>query len=395
MLQRPNLTQRHYGFLALLVVAHFGHHLLTALLVPLTPFLRDEFALSYAQTGWLVSAFTIAYGISQLPTGWLADRIGQRSLITIGISGVAFSGLLVGLAPNYLFLAIFLVLLGIAAGGYHPAAAPLVSASVAPQNRGRALGIHQIGGSASYFVAPLIAIALTSVIGWRGSFIGLAVPVAILGLALYVLLGRQQYRQITSGETDSTTESAASGRRRSLATFLALAIISETTIWAIIAFVPLFLTDQAGVTEGRAGALLALAYSGGLWASPLGGYLCDRWGRVMMLVFTSLIAGVIIYLLTLAAYGWILFALLIALGMSAFFLIPVSEAYLISRAPRQNRSTILGVYYVGSVGGPGLIAPIIGHFIDRTGFDSSFAVVSLLLFAITLACAFVLWKDRS
>ena len=395
-MRKFNLFRRYSALLYLLVVAHFSHHLLTALLVPLMPFIRDDFTLDYTRAGLLVTAFTVAYGISQLPAGWLADRIGQRTLITIGISGVAVSGLLIGLAPNYIALAALLILLGIMAGGYHPAAAPLVSALVTPENRGRALGIHQIGGSTSYFVTPLIAVALAGIMGWRGSFIGLAIPVTVVGIILYVLLARQRYQGNIEGKVGKSEveKPSALGTHKRLLTFLTLAIVSEMAIWAVIAFVPLFLVDQFAIGEELAGVLLALVYSGGLWAAPLGGYLCDRWGRVPMIIVTSIVAGLVIYLLTLVVYGWAMLALFVALGMSAFFLIPISEAYLITRAPAHNRSTILGIYYVGSIGGPGFIAPIIGHFIDKSGFDISFTMVGVILIAITLCCSVFLWGDR-
>ena len=87
--------------LPVFVLAHFTHHLLIALLVPLMPLIRDEFALDYTKSGLLLSVFTLSYGISQLPAGWLADRIGARILITIAICGVALAGLLGGLSQTY------------------------------------------------------------------------------------------------------------------------------------------------------------------------------------------------------------------------------------------------------------------------------------------------------
>ncbi len=114
------------------MLAHFGHHLLTALLVPLLPFIRDDFALDYTQSGLVISAFFLSYGISQLPGGWLADRIGPRILITIGISGVALAGLLVGLSQTYIMMIVFLVMMGVLGGGYHPSTPPLVSTVLAP-----------------------------------------------------------------------------------------------------------------------------------------------------------------------------------------------------------------------------------------------------------------------
>ena len=74
-------------------------------------------------------------------------------MIAIGISGVAVAGLLVGLSRTYIMMIVFLVLMGIAGGGYHPAASPLISASVESKKRGLALGFHGSGGSASFFLS--------------------------------------------------------------------------------------------------------------------------------------------------------------------------------------------------------------------------------------------------
>jgi len=66
------------GLLPLFVLAHFGHHLLTALPIPLSPMIRSDFSLDYTFAGLVISAFNLAYGIGQLPGGWLADRFGPR-----------------------------------------------------------------------------------------------------------------------------------------------------------------------------------------------------------------------------------------------------------------------------------------------------------------------------
>jgi len=71
------------GLLPLFVVAHFSHHLVNALPVPLLPMIRSDFALNYTRSGLVTSAFSLAYGIGQLPAGWLADRIGARILPSI------------------------------------------------------------------------------------------------------------------------------------------------------------------------------------------------------------------------------------------------------------------------------------------------------------------------
>ncbi len=377
-------------------MAHFGHHLLGALLVPLLPFIRDDFALDYTRTGWLVSAFTVSYGVSQLPAGWLTDRIGSRIVITIGISGVALSGLLVGLSPTYVAMVVFLVLLGVTGGGYHPASIPVITASVDAGKRGRALGLHQIGGTASHFSAPLIAIAIASALGWRSSFIGTAIPIIVFGIVFYVLLGRRRYiRKAGQGISQSFIETPpAPARLGRLVALLTLSITGQTLIVALISFIPLFLVDHFGVDEKTAAALLALTYSAGFWAGPLGGYLSDRLGTVPVMLAVTLVTGPVIYLLNHVPYGLGIGTLLVLIGMSLDSRMPVSESYVTSQASERNRSTILGIYYFGSRGGPGVITPILGFLIDRFGFYTSFSIVGMTLVAVTLTCSAFLWGRR-
>jgi MFS family permease len=366
--------------------------------VPLLPLIRDEFALNYTQAGWLTSAFLLAYGVSQLPGGWLADRISPRLLVTIGISGVSLAGLMAGLAPNYLLLAASLIMLGLLGGGYHPSSAPLVSASIEPQKRGRALGLHQIGGTASYFLAPLIAVGIASSFGWRGSFILTAIPAIFLGIVLYVMLGRLGFtRQSISNRkspVQKETQEEMPGHRRRLISFITLSIVGKDLIVGVISFIPLFLVDHFGIDETRAGGLLFIVYLGGLWAGPLGGYLSDRLGNIRVMLVGSLIMGPFIYLLNLASFGWSIYAVMTLIGMSMYLLMPTSEAYIISHTPEHRRSTILGIYYFGSRGGPGIVAPVLGYLIDRLGFNHAFAIAGALILILTLICSIFLRGSR-
>jgi len=129
----------------LFMFAHFSHHVLTALLVPLLPLIRNDFSLNYAQSGLVVSAFSLSYGLGNLPAGWLADRTGPRLPLLIGISGVAIAGALTGASTGLVFLFAALLFMGLAGGGYHPSAAPLISGTVSRENQGRALGFHIVG----------------------------------------------------------------------------------------------------------------------------------------------------------------------------------------------------------------------------------------------------------
>lgn len=387
------------GLLPLFVLAHLFHHLVTALPTPLLPFIRNDFALDYAQSGLVVSAFSLAYGIGQVPAGVLADRIGARILITIGICGVAIAGLLVGLSQAYIMVLVFLALMGIVGGGYHPAAAPLISSSVKPESQGRALGIHLIGGSGSFFVAPIIAAAIAAKWGWRGSFIGLAIPTMIFGIIFYALLGRLAVkREAQQVITDQPEERPSSpGRLRQLVAFLVLTVFTQAVTFSTIAFIPLFMVDHFGVTEGTAAAFLAIIYSAGLWASPLGGYISDRLGRVPIVLTVCFIAGPVLYLLNQVPYGPYgigIGALLLIIGMIMYVRMPTSEAYIIGRTSERHRSTILGIYYFSNMEIGAVFAPLMGSLIDKYGFYTSFNIAAASMFIVTLACSVFLWGSR-
>ena len=380
----------------LFVLAHFAHHLLAALLTPLLPFIRDEFALDYTQVGLLVSAFTVAYGLSQLPAGWLADRIGARTAINIGITGVALAGLLVGLSPNYILLAVFLALLGVVGGAYHPASSPLVSAAVKPKNRGRALGFHQTGGAASFFLTPLIAVGIAAVLGWRGSFIVVSIPTFVFGIMFYILLRRWGNKQKTGARVHAEPQPMVTspGSLRRLVALMVLSTLNFALIFSAISFVPLFAVDYLKESEEAGAAMLALIYAGGLWAGPLGGYLSDRLGRIPVLLVTCLISGPVIYLVGMVTSGWGLSVVLVITGMVMHMPMPVSEAYVVGHTPEHRRSTVLGIYFFLARGGPGVITPVIGYIIDHYSFYAGFTVTGVALVVLTLGCATLLWKSR-
>jgi len=385
-----------WGLLPLFVLAHFGHHLLTALPVPLLPMIRRDFGLDYTQSGVLLSAFTLSYGIGQLPAGWLADRIGRRALITAGICGVAVAGVLVGLSQGYVMMIGCLVLMGILGGGYHPAAPPLIAASVDPRHWGRALGLHIIGGSASYFLAPLAGVAVAAAWGWRGAFVGLALPTVVFGIVFFVLLGRRTSREAACRPSGPPIPEPPRSTRRlgPLAAFMVLSTFASAVMVSAISFVPLFMVDHFGLGEKSAAAFLSIVYFAGFWAAPLGGYLSDRLGKVPVVIAVCLIPGPVIFLLTLAPMGITVGALLLVLGTCLSARMPISEAYIVSRTTDRNRSTVLGIYYFTAMEGGGVLTPVMGYCIDRFGFYSSFALAGAVLVTVTVLCSAWLLYER-
>ncbi|MDF1592260.1 MAG: MFS transporter [Desulfobacterales bacterium] len=377
------------GLLPLFMLAHFGHHLVNSLPIPLLPMIRQDFGLDYTQSGLLISAFSLSYGLSQFPAGWLADRVGPRILLFIGISGVAMAGLLAGLSQSYGILLVCLVAMGITGGGYHPAAPPLISAAVEPKNRGRAMGLHMLGGSIPFFLAPLIAVALTALWGWRASFIVLAVPTILLGGVLYVVLGRRlKARAVESAAAGSKggAEGSAHGNFHQLAPIIIISTFAHAVTFCMVAFIPLFLVDRFGLEKEAAAVFLSIFYSAGLWASLMGGILSDRLGSVPVVLTVCFITGPVIYLLNFMPAALGVGGILFVLGICNYIRTPVTETYLVSRTSEKNRSKVLGVYYFSNIEGGGVLTPVLGFLIDRYGFYTSFSIAGTTVFVLFLIC---------
>jgi predicted MFS family arabinose efflux permease len=381
----------------LFALAHLSHHLVTALPVPLLPFIRDEFGLDYTRAALVVSAFSIPYGLGQLPAGWLADRFGARRLILLGISGVSLAGLAVGLSTQYVALLIALGVMGALGGGYHPSAPPLISAVTEPSRRGRALGVHMIGGSASYFLAPLIAAALAAVWGWRMPFVGLAIPSIIYGVVFFVILGRRERAAVSSPAPAVRPVVPSEGRIDwpSMAAFLVLTGVSAATVLSVVSFIPLYLVDVYGYAEHTAALPVALFYSTGLWAAVTGGWLSDRIGSVRVVAGFAVLSAPVVAVLSLFGSDVAVVALLLLLGIGMYARAPASEAYIVGRTPAKQRSSVLGLYYFGSMEGSGVLAPVFGYLIDRFGFEVAFAAGGVALFAVAIACVLVLRHSHS
>lgn len=377
-------------------MAHFGHHLLTAITVPMLPLIRSEFSLDYTQSGLVVSAFTVTYGISQLLSGWLADHIGRRVSITVATLGVAVLGLAVGLAHTYVLMIAFLALMGMLGGGYHPSASPAISSIVEPGNRSTALGIHLIGGSASYFLAPLMAIAIASALGWRGSYIVLAIPAIIFGSIFYLAMRRlpvldKVKRKAGSGDNQS---SEPPGRIRRLVAVIILSSFSAGVMFSSISFLPLFLVDHFNASKEVGGIFISIYYSTGLWSSTLGGYLADRFGKIKIMLLACFSLGFLSYFLNLAPFGVALGALVMILGMFNYFRMPVVESYVIQNTSEKRRSTVMGIYFFTATEGSGVLSPLIGYLIDNLGFYYTYTITAVSIVIVTTICSLLLRGSR-
>ncbi len=383
------------------VLAHAAQHFLPALQQPLFPVVTSYFKIeSYSEASFIPASYGLASAVGQVLCGWLGDKILPTILIMIGTLGVAVAGVAVGLSQSYIMFLAFMVVMGLVSGGYHPAATPLVSSSVDPRVRGRALGIHAVGGNTGFFVAPIIAAVILSTygnsLGWRLSFLVLAVPTVLFSIAFWIYLAKRggNAHVETIRRSIPDMKPPQPGYKRRLIAFLTIMVVGGGVTMSVVPFLTLYMTRNLGVPEDVTAGLMAIVFSSGLWAGPVGGYLGDKLGSVKVIIATGLIGGVILFSYRYVTYGWSLYLLLWFQGLFQALRMPVTEAFIMSQAPGPHRSKIFGIYYSTMQWTGAIFAIPGGVLLDKFGFDKMFFFAGITIMATAVIDAIFIWDAR-
>ncbi|CAN7795474.1 MFS transporter [Paraburkholderia hospita] len=268
--------------------------------------MRAEFGFDAIRMGYIFSAFSWAYVLSQVPAGWLLDRFGARrvyaasiflwSLFTLLQStiGVLGSG---AAAVTALFVLRFVM--GAAEAPAFPANAKVVASWFPTKERGTASAIFN---SAQYFAAviftPLMA-WLTHAFGWHHVYIVMGVAGFLLALTwLKVMKNPANHPGVNRSELEHIEQggglihghqTAADSRggharwsvmrqlltnRMLLGVYLAQFCINVLTYFFLTWF-PIYLVQARGMTILQAGLVASLPAICGFLGGVLGGVLSD------------------------------------------------------------------------------------------------------------------------
>lgn len=373
---RPPATARSSWLIGAFMFGHFTHHVSNTLLAPLQPLIRDGFGLSYAQSGLLVSAFSLSQGFSQPPIGLLADRVGSRRVVVFGLMGTALLTFVIGLAGEYWHLLVLLVGLGLVGGTYHAPAGSLLAQAFPRPRRGAALGMHIVGGHLSFIATPLLAAGLAgATLNWRTPYLAFAGAPLLAGLLLLVALPRIREREERPTEKPSLLSDLWEVLR-GVGPLLSLAIVFQMLYAAVMAFLALYLVDAHQLDVRFAAMLVAVPSLSGLFGAPTGGFLSDRIGRKPVIVLSLVCLGPLLLLFTNAPTEFLI-PILLLMGFLGSARMPVIEGLLLDRAASHRRATTLGAYYLVAQELGGMMAPVLGALAGAWGIAQAFGAVAL------------------
>lgn len=147
------------------------------------PSIVDELKISSTEVQWVQEAYTLVFASLLLLFGSLADRVGRRRLMLIGVVIFAIASVFAALAPDGRLLILARLVQGIGGAMILPTTLSLINATFRGRERGIAFAVwgSTIGGMAA--VGPLLGGWLTTAFSWRWAF-GINVP-----LGLIILIG--------------------------------------------------------------------------------------------------------------------------------------------------------------------------------------------------------------
>ena len=145
--------------------------------------------LSGRQIGWLAALYPAVWGIAQVGTGALSDRIGRRGLIVSGmlLQGVALT--FFALAGNFHAWAVAAVLLGLGTAAVYPTLLAQVSDLVGTRQRARAVGSYRLWRDLGYVAGAIVTGVAADRIGYRSAILVVAALTGASGLAAAAMLG--------------------------------------------------------------------------------------------------------------------------------------------------------------------------------------------------------------
>jgi len=355
----------------------------------LAPFYQTDLGLSRAQIGLFFTAFYLGMAALSFGAGWLADRLGVRSITLAGHLALGLSIAAAALAPSFAWAFAIFFFAGLGYSFLNPASTRGVMEWFTREERATAMGIKQTGVPVGGVLTAIVAPSFVLVAGWRGSFAVLGAANFLFGFLFWTL-----WRE--PGDAPPAAEHASAPRERpaqaafrardllSLSFGTALLLVGQMSL---ITYVPLYLKETLGLSPYLASQALALTQLGGMVGRIGWGVVSDRLfhgARKVVLLWVGFFATGLTLALGLLPGGVSLWTVLPLIFFAAVCLVGyqgVSYALTAEIAGHGRTGSALGLLITFNSVGTIVGTPLFGYLVDVTG---SYATAWRALAAVIL-----------
>lgn len=364
---------------------HALHDGFTDLLNVLYPLLQAQFGLSYAAIGALKAVYSGAMASGQIPSGWLAGRLGGVAILAGGSGLVALGYGLAGVTGSLYGVVIGLLLAGLGGSTQHPIASTLVASAYSGARSRAALGTYNFSGDVGKVTLPAMFALIAAAVGWREALIAIA-GIAIASAAVVVAVLKPAQTAASAKQIAGQAE----GEDRPWAFWLLFSIhIADSLVrTGFLVFLP-FLLREKGADLPTIGLALSLLFAGGAAGKLVMGWIGARLGVVASVVLTEAATTALIFaVLPLSLTAALILQPLIGVMLNG------TSSVLYGTVPEfvtpTKRTHAFAVFYTG-----GSVAGACGPFLfgllgDAAGLAPTMAVVA----CVALATVPMVWALR-
>ncbi len=394
--------------ISLLSLAHGSSHFFHLILPPLFPWLKAEFALSYAELGLLMSVFFVVSCIVQAASGFLVDRIGARPVLFVGVGLLALSAVVLSQSNGYALLMLGAVIAGCGNGVFHPVDYTLINHKVSVPRLPYAYSAHGVTGYLGWAVAPVFMAGIAALADWRIALLCAAVLETLILLVLWFnrgdLIDDAQHRRASAIKA---AEEANPGR----APQSAFAFLKLTSVWLCWLFFFFSMIAMAGIQSFAPSALnqiyaipvttgnfsITLMALGSAAGMIVGGIMAAKLKMPDRIVGTCLFACALIGLLigaefvTAALVPGLFFMIGCGLGIAA----PSRDMMIRSATPQGVSGSVYGIVYSGIDLGAAVGPLLFGILLDAGKPNSLFLGVAFLQLLLILTAVKVVASNAN
>lgn len=346
----------------------------------LGPAIRERFDLSLGEVGIAFSAVAIGTMLTLILWGMLADRIGERPVLSVGLLGTALAMIWAANAGSYATFVVALGCAGAAGAAATGASGRAVMGWFGWRERGMALGLRQmalpLGGAAGSIVLPLLAISG----GLHASFVALAGVMTVAALVCVVLLREPPVRPAVLAPMP-TTPPLRDRRQWRLGAGSGLMVVAQGSM---LGFLVLYLVDVHGLGAASAAGVLACAQLAGAAGRVWAGRVSDRQERrIAPLRRRGLMSGGLLLVLAGASGVWP--------GAPGWFAAPIAGAAAVATmtwnglsftaageiAGKARAGTAMSFQNTIVAVGSAIGAPLFGVGVDLIGWPATFGLLAL------------------
>jgi MFS family permease len=291
----------------------------------LTLYVKEGFSDNGFIIGAIVAGYAIGRVITDIPSGFLTDRIGISKTMKIGLGIQIVSSIFAGIAPNYWILFLMRVTEGIGSSIYVNAAVTYVLLSNQSSRRGTVMGIYQSIMMTGITIGPMFGAFIASTYGLNASYFAYAAVLVVAMIIVFFIQHKGKFHLITnSADNNYNLDSESFGIIRNISIYINSASLAtfgfaflRSGIYTMA--IPLFAYENLHLSVVSVGFIFTLASVANLFASFFSGKLTDRYGMKWPLIISILVASFIIIIIPFTTLMIQMLILVIILGITSGF----------------------------------------------------------------------------